>query len=47
VLSPSTAAIDRREKRMSYEQLPSLREYVIVDQDRMRVDVHRSRPACG
>lgn len=40
VLSPSTAAIDRREKRASYATLPSLREYVIVDQDRMRVDVY-------
>ena len=40
VLSPSTASIDRREKRTSYETLPSLREYVIVDQDRMRVQVY-------
>lgn len=41
VLSPSTANIDRREKRMSYETLSSLREYVILDQDRMRADVYR------
>ena len=41
VLSPSTASIDRREKRPSYETIPSLREYVIVEQDRMRVDVYR------
>ena len=40
VLSPSTASIDRREKRTSYETLPSLREYVIVDQDRMRAQVY-------
>lgn len=40
VLSPSTASIDRREKRASYETLVSLREYVIVDQDRMRVQVY-------
>lgn len=39
VLSPSTATIDRREKRMSYETLESLREYVILDQDRMRAEV--------
>lgn len=38
VLSPSTASIDRREKRMSYETLASLMEYLIVDQDRMRVE---------
>ena len=41
ILSPSTAGIDRREKRASYQSLPSLREYVIVEQDRMRVDVYR------
>ena len=41
VLSPSTASIDRREKRVHYETLPSLREYVIVDQDRLRVHVYR------
>lgn len=41
VLSPSTATIDRREKRASYATLDSLREYVIVDQDRMRVDLYR------
>lgn len=43
VLSPSTASIDRREKRSSYETLPSLREYLIVDQDRMRVDLYSRR----
>jgi len=41
VLSPSTASIDRREKRASYTTLDSLREYVIVDQDRMRVELYR------
>jgi len=41
VLSPSTASIDRREKRASYATLESLREYVIVDQDRMRVELYR------
>ncbi len=41
VLSPSTASIDRREKRASYMTLESLREYVIVDQDRLRVELYR------
>jgi Uma2 family endonuclease len=41
VLSPSTASIDKREKRLAYLTLKSLDEYVIVDQDRMRVDVYR------
>jgi Uma2 family endonuclease len=39
VLSPSTTGTDRREKRMHYATIPSLQEYVIVDQDRMRVNV--------
>jgi len=41
VLSPSTASIDRREKRASYCTLEALQEYVIVDQDQMRVEVYR------
>lgn len=41
VTSPSTAGIDRREKRASYTSIESLREYVIVDQDRMRVELYR------
>ena len=43
VLSPSTASIDRREKRLSYATLNSLHEYVIVEQDRMRVTVYRGQ----
>lgn len=45
VLSHSTASIDRREKRMSYETLPSLQEYVIVSQDRMRVELYQREEA--
>jgi hypothetical protein len=41
VLSPSTASVDRREKRTSYATLISLREYIIVEQDRMRVELYR------
>lgn len=41
VLSPSSERIDRREKRLAYSLLPSLREYLIVDQDQMRIDLHR------
>jgi Uma2 family endonuclease len=40
VLSPSTASIDRREKLIAYKQLPSLREYLIIAQDQMRVEHH-------
>lgn len=41
VTSPSTAAIDRREKRNAYQQLKSLKEYVIVHQAQRRVELFR------
>jgi Uma2 family endonuclease len=41
VLSPSTESYDRDEKRLYYQMLPSLREYVLVAQDRRRVEVWR------
>lgn len=37
VLSPSTETIDRREKKIIYQQIPTLEEYVIVAQDRREV----------
>ena len=41
VLSPSTAAFDRGEKFADYRQLPSLAEYLMVDVERRRCDLHR------
>lgn len=41
VLSPSTESYDRDEKRLYYQLLPSLREYILVAQDRRRVEVWR------
>ena len=41
VLSPATAATDRREKRLAYGTLESLREYWLVDQDRRSVEIYR------
>jgi len=41
VLSPSTAAVDRREKLVNYMKIPTLREYLIVHQSRRRVEVYR------
>lgn len=41
VMSDSTARIDRREKLLAYQQLDSLHEYVLVDQDKREVEVHR------
>ncbi|MCM8621321.1 MAG: Uma2 family endonuclease [Candidatus Accumulibacter sp.] len=41
VLSASTAAFDIGEKFAAYRQLVSLREYVLVDQERIRIQVYR------
>lgn len=44
VISPSTRTIDRREKLFHYQQMPSVQEYVIVDQHKKNVEVHRRQP---
>jgi Uma2 family endonuclease len=41
VLSPTTERQDRLEKRLAYQHLPNLREYVLIAQDKMQVEVHR------
>jgi Uma2 family endonuclease len=41
VLSPSTEAIDRREKLLNYQTLDSLQEYVLVSQDEIKVEIYR------
>ena len=38
VLSPSTAAYDRREKFTRYQQIASLKEYLLVSQSRMHIE---------
>jgi Uma2 family endonuclease len=40
VISPSTASIDRREKLAAYRGLPSLRAYLVVEQELQRVERH-------
>ncbi|NEX19989.1 Uma2 family endonuclease [Thiorhodococcus mannitoliphagus] len=40
VLSPSTEVIDRREKLVAYRSLPSLRYYMLVSQERHRVEFY-------
>ena len=45
--SPSTRQIDRREKLLFYLQMPSVQEYVIVEQHKMSVEVHRRQPNGG
>ena len=41
VLSPSTEVYDRGEKFRHYQEFTSLREYVLVSQDRVRVEQYR------
>lgn len=41
VLSPGTQRYDRGDKRLAYSQLPTLRDYVLIAQDRMRVEIYR------
>jgi len=41
VLSESTEAIDRREKFLSYRQIETLEEYVLVAQDKVEVTIFR------
>ncbi len=40
VVSPSTESTDRREKLAAYKRVPGLKAYLIVDQERMRVERH-------
>jgi len=47
VTSPSTESIDRREKLLFYQQMPSVQEYAVVDQHRMNVEVHRRQANGG
>ena len=44
VLSPSTQEIDRREKLLFYQQMPSVQEYAVVEQEKMHVEIHRRQP---
>ena len=41
VASPTTAVTDRREKLLAYQRIASLREYLIVSQTEMSVQVYR------
>ncbi|MDP1605889.1 MAG: Uma2 family endonuclease [Rhodocyclaceae bacterium] len=41
VLSESTERIDRREKLLAYQALPSLQEYLLVAQDVKQIEIYR------
>lgn len=43
VLSETTERIDRREKMLAYQTLPSLQEYVLVAQDYRQIEIYRRR----
>jgi Uma2 family endonuclease len=45
VLSPSTMAYDRGEKREHYQRIATLREYMLVAQDRREIEVHHRAEA--
>ena len=46
VLSPSTEAYDRGEKFEHYQQIASLKEYILISQDKVRVEhYHRQEAA--
>ncbi|MBP0000269.1 MAG: Uma2 family endonuclease [Cyanobacteria bacterium SID2] len=40
VLSPSTEKLDRREKRLNYQTLPSLQDYLLVSQEESTVELY-------
>ena len=44
VLSPTTETYDRGEKRLHYLQLQSLKEYILVSQDRVNVERYLRKP---
>ncbi len=41
VLSPSTQSYDRGDKRLAYQSLVTLQEYVLIAQDSPSVEIHR------
>ena len=41
VVSESTRNTDEREKLLTFMQLPSLEEYVLVEQDKVQITIHR------
>lgn len=41
VLSPSTETIDRREKLINYKKIVTLKEYVLISQEEVKVEVYR------
>mgnify|MGYP003383763591 CR=1 FL=1 len=47
VLAASTEGVDRREKFLAYRKLASLKEYLLVQQDRMEIELFRRQGDVG
>lgn len=47
ILSPSSEATDRREKLAAYRAVPTLDEYLIIDQERQRAELYRRKGDIG
>jgi Uma2 family endonuclease len=45
VVSPASARVDHREKRIAYQAIASMRDYLIVDPDAQKVDHHHRENA--
>ncbi len=43
ILSPSTAGTDRREKLFAYQEIESLQEYLMIEQDTPHAELYRRR----
>jgi Uma2 family endonuclease len=41
ILSNSTESKDRLEKLVAYQSIPSLKEYILVSQDKVAIDIYR------
>jgi Uma2 family endonuclease len=41
VLSPTTESIDRREKLHAYQSIVSVKEYLLISQDKVRLELYR------
>jgi len=44
VASPSTRQIDRREKLRAYQQILGVIEYIVIEQSKMHIELHRRQP---
>lgn len=43
ILSDSTEGRDRFEKRLAYQKIPSLKEYMLVSQQKLNVEIYRRK----